>query len=377
MKKIILLLSILALLCITGASIADGPVAYQEVKLTSSLFNGAVVGKTVVPAGWKVYIKELGLGSESIMWPNALHVIAFSPDESVVLHYISRRDFRERQVTAGSYSTHSDDDAYDKSSMVHTLNYREAGAACDFMVNILFDDSSHTFLYEASKPAGETAFLEKYRQKYLEETESGLSEAIQLLGGKMQLLGVDLTAAERVYQSCSKKTAMAAMTSGFEAYINEPSVAAYDTIDWSINCLYAMQADSALFDQYYDIFTVFRMNTSTTQEYDEMTKLHSQILQNYLMMLQSGKEAPDPTNDMNQATEDTIETGYTYSALEGWSDTIQDRNDYKTSDGLHVKIPTLYDHVYEGDDGTIYAGIGNSLETPYGSTELFPTEVGE
>lgn len=56
MKKIILLLSVLALLCITGASIADGPVAYQEVKLTSSLFNGAVVGKTVVPAGWKVYI---------------------------------------------------------------------------------------------------------------------------------------------------------------------------------------------------------------------------------------------------------------------------------------------------------------------------------
>ena len=193
MKKIILLLSVLALLCIASASIADGPVAYQEVKLTSSLFNGAVVGKTVVPASWKVYIKELGLDSESIMWPNALHVIAFSPDESVVLHYLSRRDFRERQITAGSYSIHSDDDAYDKSSMVHTLNYREAGAACDFMVNILFDDSSHTFLYEASKPAGETAFLERYRQKYLEETESGLSEAIRLLGGKAQLLGVDLT----------------------------------------------------------------------------------------------------------------------------------------------------------------------------------------
>ena len=47
------------------------------------------------------------------------------------------------------------------------------------------------------------------------------------------------------------------MTSGFETYVNEPSVASYDTIDWSINCLYAMQADSALFDQYYDIFTVF------------------------------------------------------------------------------------------------------------------------
>ena len=34
-----------------------------------------------------------------------------------------------------------------------------------------------------------------------------------------------------------------------------------------------------------------------------------------------------------------------------------------------------YDHVYEGDNGIIYAG--NSSDGPAGSTELNPTQIGD
>ncbi len=37
-----------------------------------------------------------------------------------------------------------------------------------------------------------------------------------------------------------------------------------------------------------------------------------------------------------------------------FSDYLFDQNDYTLSDGSHVKIPTEYDHVYEGDNNTIY-----------------------
>lgn len=379
MKKLFLMIMALSLLLVSGTGLAEEPMTYQEVKLTSSYFGGTVVGKAVVPVGWNVTVQDLTLGSESITWPNAVYVTAASPDGSATFHYISRRDFRDSSVLSSAYSTRSQDDSYDQSTMMHTLHYRTADQACDLMVNVLFGNAGHTFLYEAEKTAEETAFLEKFRQLYLENRREGLAGQIREIGiQNMELKGVDLTAAERIYRSGSKRTSVAILANGFETYTTITDGYYMDVIDWSMNCLYAMQADDALFDQYYPAFTVFRMNTGISQEYSAMTNLHSTYLQNYLMELKNGNpNPPDPTNDMDKATADTVKTGDTYSAMEGWSDTIQDRNDYETGDGSHVKVPTLYDHVYEGDDGRIYAQIGNSMDPPYGSKELYPTAVGQ
>lgn len=96
MKKIIFLSIIYIFLNVFLS--ASAQIGFQEVKLHSQLFNGAVVGKTVVPTGWKVNVTELTLNPESITWPNALYVTAVSPDGSVSMKYISQRKFQQQYI---------------------------------------------------------------------------------------------------------------------------------------------------------------------------------------------------------------------------------------------------------------------------------------
>ena len=50
-------------------------------------------------------------------------------------------------------------------------------------------------------------------------------------------------------------------------------------------------------------------------------------------------------------------------------DYFKSQNAYETSDGSTIKLPNIYDYVYEGDDGKIYAG--NTADQPAGSTRLY------
>ena len=54
---------------------------------------------------------------------------------------------------------------------------------------------------------------------------------------------------------------------------------------------------------------------------------------------------------------------------ESFCDYILSQNAYETSDGSTIKLPNIYDYVYEGDDGKIYAG--NTADQPAGSTRLY------
>ena len=88
---------------------------------------------------------------------------------------------------------------------------------------------------------------------------------------------------------------------------------------------------------------------------------------------QSGGYTYTPSD--SDFSDSSIESGETYSALDAWDDVIKEQNDYTTGSGEHVKVPTYFDHVYEGSDGSIYAS--NSYDAPYGSVELDPTQIGE
>ena len=367
MKKVIPLIIIFVLLNVFLTVSAQ--TGFQEVKLRSDLFNGAVVGKTVVPAGWQVYLTELTLNPESITWPNALYVTAVSPDGSVTMKYLSQRRFQQQFVYMYGYTSQSEDDGYDSSNMLHTLNYRNAGGTCDYMVNVLYPDTYNTFVSETPITSADQAALNAYWQLYDNQYRNAFS-------GYAEVKGTEVSVAERFYRSGNNQTVVSAMVSGYELIMYTDANTYNDYINWDMNCIYAMQAPAAVFEQYRDIFDVFLQNTYTTREYAAMTDLHSTVLYNYFMALKNGEPTSETelSSSLDQATNRTIGTGDTYSAIEGWSDVIKDDNDYTTSTGSHIKLPTAFDHVYEGDDGTIYAGFGSYY--PEGTTELFPTSVG-
>lgn len=370
MKKNLLVTVLFILL--SSVFSASAQTGFQELKLRSQLFNGAVVGKTVVPAGWQVRITELTLNPESITWPNALYLTVSSPDGSVSMKYLSRRKFQQQYMYTSGFSSQSTGDGYDNSNMLHTLNYRNAGDTCDYMANVIYPDAHHVFVSETPLTYEDQAALNEYWQLY----DSQLRGVFGSYGGGFEIKGTEVSLAERLYQSGSDRTVLSAVVSGFEVvtYITADSYTDY--INWDMNAVYAMRAPAAVFDQYRDVFNVFRLNTYTSQEYAAMTDRHSTELYNYMMKLKNGDPVSETQleSSLNNVTGQTVETGDTYSLTDGWSDVIKDQNDYTTSSGSHIKLSTAYDHVYEGDDGMIYAGFGSYY--PEGATELFPTSMG-
>ena len=357
-------------------TLAAPSMAFQEVKLVSQTFGGAVVGKAVVPEGWSVQVQELGLGSESILWPNALYVTATSPAGDCVLNFLSKRTFQQSYANLMGYTSASEDDSYDYSRMIHMLDYRDADGVCDLMAGILYGTPD----FESELPVAQERSDEVAAAKSRFDTEARELYAMagQMSGGSgLSVQWTDVTIAARTYRIGSGRAALTAVSSGLDLYADMGGGSYTEDIYWNIECVYGMYAADSVFDEYQTVFDMFVSNTTVSQEYTNMTDLHAAHLIQYYLQLQNGGGVSEPEENaaLEQIGNDTVGTGDTYSAMDGWSDVIREENDYITSDGTHIKVPSGYDHVFEGDDGRIYAG--NSVDGPAGSTELTPTQIGQ
>ncbi len=371
-RKFVAVLLAVMLCAGAAAAAADGEIAFQEVKLISQLFNGAVVGKVVIPVGWNVVVKEYMLNDGmSITTPNVLCAYAYSPDGSVTMAFVSRMDYRQEYLYGMGVESQSKDSSFDQSTMMYMLNYRNASGACDYMLTQHYPETTHVVLSERTLSDSENQALYRFWQEY----DSGIRKAYNSIQTNAELKGTDATIAERTYQSGSNKTVVNAVVVANE--ILTPYYQIYkDTINWSILCSYAMQAPEEIFDQCMDIFSIFTLNSTTTQEYVAMTNQHSRYLKDYFDRLRAGLN-PDPnelSTNLDKSVQENVGSGNTYSAMDGWTDVIRNENDYTLSNGSHVKVSTDFDHVYEDSDGNIYAGYGSFY--PQGTTELFPTPVG-
>ena len=181
----ILFFIVLCSLFLTGA--VSGQTGFQEVKIRSQLFSGRIVGKTVISIGWSVNVQELTLNPESITWPNALYITISSPDGSVTMNYLSRRDFQQQNIYGPGVESQSADDGYDESNMLHTLNYRNAAGTCDYMVNILYPGSTHTFLSERPYSEAEAQALYQCWQLF----DSRIRDAFSYADGSVNITATE------------------------------------------------------------------------------------------------------------------------------------------------------------------------------------------
>ena len=151
--------------------------------------------------------------------------------------------------------------------------------------------------------------------------------------------------------------------------------------DWSITVTDLMigsesiTCPNAVMVNVKEVFDAFCLSTSVSAEFEELRNLNSQrLMAEWLKARNSGGTYTPSTGSWDDNESSTVDSGDTYSAFDAWDDYIKDETDYTTGDGSHVKVPSYYDHVFEGEDGTIYAG--NSVDGPAGSTELDPTDIG-
>ena len=149
------------------------------------------------------------------------------------------------------------------------------------------------------------------------------------------------------------------------------------TCYWAMPAVFALETDAASHESFLDAFEVFCYFTSVSREYEIMREKNAEELVEAVVRArndQPGYSEDEQQRRFDEIEESTVGSGDTYSVNEGWTDYIRDQTDYRTSDGTHVKIPSSYDHVFEGDDGNIY--VGSSVDGPAGSTELTPTQIG-
>ena len=337
-----------------------------EEKIVSPTF-GCAVGRTMIPDGWTMNVQDLTLSSESACCPNAVFMTATSPDGNASMTFISRREYCQKYNNAGGYEFYSGDDEYDYSSLMHNLNYRNADASCDLMQSILFGEAS--FIKDRGLTDEEAELVSEADEGYYEMIANTLS-SVPNIG---QLTDTEFTAARKSYSDGQNDYTLFCSSCGYQ--IEKVSYGYQsDTIMWAMPFVYALKTDSASHEDYQEAFDVFCSSTAVSDEYEKMREQNAMQIITEMSKAQSGGYTYTPDYDSN-FSDTTIESGETYSALAGWDDVIKEQNDYTTGSGEHVKVPTYFDHVYEGSDSSIYAS--NSFDAPYDSTELSPTQIGK
>lgn len=391
MKRVLVLILLIIALLLTGSAWAGDTIAttaatngfgseysvpqkqitVHEEQIISPAF-GTAVGRVVVPDGWSVTVQDLSIGSESMTWPNAIFVTVSSPDGSCTLSYISVREFYQFCNNILGTMAYSEDDGFDYKKLAHTLNYRDASACCDLMCAVLYGaDKNATVVKEYQFSAENEAAIEQFRQKYIESVVASDKNAKSAGLSVGELIGADFTAAKRKYQNADGEIIMLASSLGTTTQMQNMGLI-YQTTVWKMPFVFGIRTNSV--DEYEELFDIFCNVTSASKEYYAMcSATGSRLLAEYAeAMAGTGEITIGENGGYSDIEADTIESGNSYSAIEGWDDVIKEQNDYTTGTGDHVKVDIGFDHVFEFDDGSILA----TNTYPEGGTELFPTEVG-
>ena len=356
-----------------GYAVPQVQLKMTEQKILSPAFGNAVVGRTMIPEGWTMKVTDLSIGTVSISCPNAIGLEVTDPTGEYSLYFISKREFRQQIITMMGSAAASEDDVYDFSTMTHTLNYREADAACDYMTNLLFGNG-YVFQSQKSFSEEEVKTLRSAREKYEEEVWMKFDAFRMGLQGQ-KIIWTDVTAAQRTYSDGNDVVTFNLVSAGYEMDYSAMKTLV-QTYNWCMPAVFAMKTPAPEHDRYQEVFDVFCLTTAVSQEFEQLRTMNSErLVKELTIALNDGKSYSPSQGSWDEYESMTVDTGDSYTSFEAWDDYILGQSDYTTGDGTHVKIPSDYEHVFEGDNGTIYAG--SSSDGPGGSLELSPSQIGE
>ena len=135
-------------------------------------------------------------------------------------------------------------------------------------------------------------------------------------------------------------------------------------IVWSPMCTYMLASPATEAAGIFPAFEVFMDNTTVS---DQFIKANQKLANELRQIVVNARMETGKNYSMN-VLNDAASSGETYDE-DRFSDYIYDQNDYTLSDGTHVKIPTNYEYVYEGDNNMVYFSDSAFAET---GTQLTP-----
>ena len=329
-----------------------------------------VVGQMTAPDDWQV--------SEQVQWsnygnyPGMTQLSAVSPDGLRSFQLISTMSYYQ---TDSIFSSLGENETDPTTYRIHR-QYRTAEQFVEMMLSGIGCTGAQK-LGSCSIDSQSLGALQSVAEQHAYQTGYSLVQSLANLGMSANLAGYESTVVDNRYAV----TTQSGQTEYIEVFtlvwayqtswVVQNSSITVNEIYWCVPFMYISTAESeqALASTQNEFLT-FVSNSHVSPEFYYLVQQYRSYIENQL--------AQQLTNQIQAATEiqSQLMDGYSSSSdtndrvTDMWSDYIYDRDDYTTSDGSTVKVPTYYDHVYETDSGDIYV-TNDSLNVPTDWQELY------
>ena len=338
-------------------------------RLTDSGLN-MVVGRITAPDDWQV--------SEQVQWssyghyPGMTQLSAVSPDGQRSFQLISTMSYYQTDSIFNSLGENETDPT---TYRIHR-QYRTAEQFVELFISNLGCTGARK-LGSSSIDSQSLSALKSTAEQHAYQTGYSLVQSLANLGMSANLVGYESTVVDNRYAV----TTQSGQTEYIEVFtlvwayqtswVVQNSSITVNEIYWCVPFTYIFTAESEqALTSMQNEFLTFVSNSSVSPEFYYLVEQYRAYIENLL--------AQQLTNQIQAATEIQSQLMNDYSSssdtndrvTDMWSDYIYDRDDYTTSDGSTVKVPTYYDHVYETDSGDIYV-TNDSLNVPTDWQELY------
>ena len=338
-------------------------------QLTDSGLN-MVVGRMTAPDDWQV--------SEQVQWssfgnyPGMTQLSAVSPDGLRSFQLISTMSYFQ---TDSIFSSLGENETDPTTYRIHR-QYRTAEQFVELFISNLGCTGARK-LGSSSIDSQSLSALQSVAEQHAYQTGYSLVQSLANLGMSANLVGYESTVVDNRYAV----TTQSGQTEYIEVFtlvwayqtswVVQNSSITVNEIYWCVPFTYIFTAESEqALTSMQNEFLTFVSNSSVSPEFYYLVEQYRAYIENLL--------AQQLTNQIQAATEIQSQLMNDYSSssdtndrvTDMWSDYIYDRDDYTTSDGSTVKVPTYYDHVYETDSGDIYV-TNDSLNVPTDWQELY------
>ena len=336
----------------------DAVVSYTLTSIVDQETN-ETVARCYAPSDYTIEHQIMWWGDgkwQSPASPVQVQIQASSADMMYQMAYMSNvvYTYSESYAQNGWYEPGS---LYYNTYVMLTPMY--ASGYADFIISSLVTNTDITIEAEEEVTAEQEEELNRLAQQVYDYNSDD--------NGLVNLDGVACTASDRTYsfqlEGIDYRAKVVTMTC-INQFTSKPGAGFSDTYyTWSAPYTYVYMTPTDAFEKGLDSFDLFLLNTKVSDGFSiAVNNLSTQLIAQISNGTQSTQTPGDYFKSEMEKQPDTYDT-------ENFCDYILSQNAYETSDGSTIKLPNIYDYVYEGDDGKIYAG--NTVDQPAGSTRLY------
>lgn len=336
----------------------DAVVSYTLTSIVDQETN-ETVARCYAPSDYTIEHQIMWWGDgkwQSPASPVQVQIQASSADMMYQMAYMSNvvYTYSESYAQNGWYEPGS---LYYNTYVMLTPMY--ASGYADFIISSLVTNTDITIEAEEEVTAEQEEELNRLAQQVYDYNSDD--------NGLVNLDGVACTASDRTYsfqlEGIDYRAKVVTMTC-INQFTSKPGAGFSDTYyTWSAPYTYVYMTPTDAFEKGLDSFDLFLLNTKVSDGFSiAVNNLSTQLIAQISNGTQSAQTPGDYFKSEMEKHPDTYDT-------ESFCDYILSQNAYETSDGSTIKLPNIYDYVYEGDDGKIYAG--NTADQPAGSTRLY------